>query len=134
MTKQDETLLGYLAVQRGWISKAQLESAVTLHIARGPSSRIGTIFVDEGWISISQLEELLAHQLVLRKGSGSAPPPKRQVLTPPPPPATDEGWTPGMDPFAAAMQSTASAAPKPPAPAAPAPPRLPSGAFELNPL
>ena len=134
MTTQDETLLGYLAVQRGWITQAQLTSAVALHVARGPSSRIGTIFVDEGWITISQLEELLAHQLVLRKGPQS-PPPARPVITPAPP-ATDEGWTPGMDPFAAAMQS----APPQPAravvtqqPAAAPAPRLPSGAFELNP-
>lgn len=61
--RQDPLSIGNLAIQKGYATQEQVQSAVKKQEARLP---IGEILIEDGVLTSAQLEELLIEQEVLR--------------------------------------------------------------------
>ncbi|MBI5367245.1 MAG: hypothetical protein HZA54_09420 [Planctomycetes bacterium] len=63
MKRPAEMLLGRLAVERGWVSRAQVEAALRAQEGRRPVPPLGVLLVEQGALRQDQVNTLLETQV-----------------------------------------------------------------------
>lgn len=132
---QPQPLFGRLAVEKGFVSQAQLDQVLRLHAQLGGQTPLGALFVQRGLLSLVQVQDLLRHQRAAEQARAAATQVQPPAPAPAPPPMSPAAAkprapaaAPAQNPFEAATRSafTGTAAPARPAPAPAAQQRAPT--------
>jgi twitching motility protein PilT len=121
-----QPLFGRLAVEKGFVTQAQLDQVLRLHAQLGGTTPLGALFVQRGLLSLVQVQDLLRLQRAAEQARVAAappPPPPMQPAAAKPRPAIGTAATAAAQPLvrnpfgspaaAAANHSNVARAPTP---------------------